>query len=82
MLCAALVLLMLIKGISVQPDINKQNQQIAELEADINEAYAEQAEVDEMLKNPNSDEYIEKIAREELGMLKEGEIVFIDISEK
>ena len=35
-----------------------------------------------MRENSDSDEYIEKIARERLGMVKNDEIVFIDVSEK
>jgi len=36
-------------------------------------------ELKEQKKNVNSDEYIEKMAREKLGMVKSGEKVFVDI---
>jgi cell division protein FtsL len=45
----------------------------------------EETKVNEELKKEqqamNSDEYIEKIAREKLGMVKKGERVFVDIGE-
>ena len=39
-------------------------------------------EVDELKGQVDSDEYIEKIAREKLGLIKQDEIVFIDIAGK
>ncbi|HAL63405.1 MAG TPA: cell division protein FtsH [Clostridiales bacterium] len=47
-------------------DIDRENHRIEELNRD--------------LENAGTDEYIEKIAREKLGMIKANEIVFIDIS--
>ncbi|HIU49292.1 MAG TPA: septum formation initiator family protein, partial [Candidatus Avimonoglobus intestinipullorum] len=37
-------------------------------------------EVDEMKDKVDTDEYIEKVAREKLGLIKDDEIVFIDVS--
>lgn len=81
-LCALAALIMIIRGISVQPDINKNKQVISELEGEIESAKEHQAEVDHMRENADSDEYIEKVARDTLGMVKSDEIVFIDVSEE
>ncbi len=81
-LCALAALIMIIRGISVQPDINKNKQVISELEGEIESAKERQAEVDHMRENADSDEYIEKVARDTLGMVKSDEIVFIDVSEE
>ena len=81
-LCALAALIMIIRGISVQPDINKNKQVISELEGEIESAKERQAEVDHMRENADSDEYTEKVARDTLGMVKSDEIVFIDVSEE
>ena len=81
-LCALAAMIMIIRGISVQPDINKNKQVISELEGEIESAKERQAEVDHMRENADSDEYIEKVARDTLGMVKRDEIVFIDVSEE
>ncbi|MBS7297892.1 MAG: septum formation initiator family protein [Eubacteriales bacterium] len=81
-LCALAAIVMIIRGISIQPEINQNKQEIAELENEIEAAKEEQAEVDKMRENADSDEYIEKVARDKLGMVKNDEIVFIDVSEE
>lgn len=81
-LCGIVALVMIIRGIGVQPDINANKQVIAELEAQIEAEKEYQAEVDRLRENADTDEYIEKIARDRLGMVKSDEILFIDIAEK
>lgn len=81
-LCGVTALVMIIRGIGVQPDINANKQVIAELEAKIQAEKEYQAEVDRLKENADSDEYIEKIARDRLGMVKSDEILFIDVAEK
>ena len=80
--CGVVALVMIIRGIGVQPDINANKQVIAELEAKIQAEKEYQAEVDRLKENADSDEYIEKIARDRLGMVKSDEILFIDVAEK
>ena len=77
-----LALVMIIRGIGVQPDIIENKQTISELETKIAEEKERQAEVDDMRENMDKDEYVEKIARDKLGMVKSDEIVFIDVAEK
>lgn len=66
----------------MQPQINENRETAAELDSRIAEEKERQEEVDKMRDNSDSDEYIEKIARERLGMVKNDEIVFVDVSEK
>lgn len=80
--CGLIALVMVIAGIKKQPSINKNKEIINELNGQIAEQTKKQEEVDRMRENVNSDEYIEKIARDELGMVKNDEIVFVDISEE
>lgn len=81
-LCGVVALVTIIRGICIQPDINDNKQVIAELEAKIESEKEYQAEVDRLKENTDSDEYIEKIARDRLGMVKSDEILFIDVAEK
>ncbi len=78
----AVVLVMVIKGITTQPDISKNKETIAEIEQKIEDEKKHQAEVDRMIENKDSDEYAEMVARDDLGMVKQDEIVFYDVSEK
>ncbi len=71
---------MFIKGVLNQPQITKNKAQIAELEEKIDYEKKRIEEVEELKTKVDSDEYIEKVAREKLGMIKRDEIVFIDIA--
>lgn len=68
------------KGISVQPIIAANNERAAKIAEDIAKENQRIEELDKAIQNAGTDEYIEKIAREKLGMIKANEIVFIDIS--
>ena len=63
-----------------QPEIIKNQDIISELKAQ--KAYEQKRgeEIDNMKQNVDSDEYIEKIAREKLGMVRKDEIIFIDVN--
>ena len=77
-----LVLFMLVKGIVLQPKITENQDKIAELNSMIDYEQKRADEVDALKENIDSDEYIEKVAREKLGMIRKDEIVFVDISGK
>lgn len=64
----------------LQPQITENYDKISELEAQIEYEQQRADEVDELKENVDSDEYIEKIAREKLGMIRKDEIMFIDIT--
>lgn len=71
---------MFIKGALNQPQITKNEAEIAELKEKIEYEKKRTEEVEELKTKVDTDEYIEKVAREKLGMIKRDEIVFIDIS--
>ena len=69
-----------VKGLSLQPVIVTNKQKIEKINAEIEEEKRRNAELDKIIENADSDEFIEKIAREKLGMIKSNEIVFVDVS--
>ena len=68
------------KGIAVQPVIEANDELASKLSEEIVDEKRHIEEIDAAIKNVGTDEYIEKIAREKLGMIKANEIVFVDIS--
>lgn len=71
---------MFVKGIMLQPAISENSDKISELQSQIDYEQKRADEIDNLKKNVNSDEYIEKMAREKLGMIRKDEIVFIDVT--
>ena len=65
--------------IAQQKTLNTYAQEKDKCNEDIEVAQEEQQELQEMKENINSDEYIEQIAREKLGMYYPNERVYIDI---
>lgn len=72
---------MVIKGIMQQPQITKNQQQIANLQDQISYEEKRMQEVDALKEKVNTDEYIEKVARERLGLVKENEKIFVDAAD-
>ena len=62
-----------------QKTLNSYAAEQAKYNEDIEVAEDEQNELQEMKNNINSDEYIEQIAREKLGMYYPNERVYIDV---
>lgn len=71
---------MIVKGVTLQPDISDNYEKVEQLEFEISCEKQRVEEIDLMTEKADTDEYIEKIAREKLGMVRADEIVFIDIS--
>mgnify|MGYP001625091485 CR=1 FL=1 len=65
--------------IAQQKTLNSYAQEKEKYNDNIETAQEEQNELNEMKENINSDEYIEQIAREKLGMYYPNERVYIDI---
>lgn len=65
--------------IAQQKTLNSYAQEREKYNDNIETAQEEQNELTEMKENINSDEYIEQIAREKLGMYYPNERVYIDI---
>lgn len=82
MIIATIVLsaFMVIKGIAMQPVIAANNAKSGQIREDIEQENERIKEIDSMVQKAGTDEYIEKVAREKLGMIKTDEIVFVDIS--
>ncbi len=81
MLITAIVsVTMVVKGFMLQPAIAANNEKAAKLEESIEYEKKRIEEIDAMMEEVGTDEYIERIAREKLGMIKADEIVFVDIS--
>ena len=71
---------MVIKGIMHQPQITENAAKIDQLQEQIEYEKKRIEEVEDLKTKVDTDEYIEKVAREKLGMIKRDEIVFIDVS--
>lgn len=71
---------MIIRGIMQQPEIIENKNEIANLNEEIEYEKIRQSEVEEMRESVDTDEYIERIARDKLGMIKENERIFVDVS--
>ncbi|HHU93365.1 MAG TPA: septum formation initiator family protein [Halanaerobiaceae bacterium] len=61
--------------------IRKLEATITELENSLIMARGEKTRLEEELNNINNPEYIERIAREELGLVKPGELLLIPVEE-
>ena len=71
---------MIIRGIMQQPEIIENKNTIANINEEIEYEKIRQSEVEEMRESVDTDEYIERIARDKLGMIKENERIFVDVS--
>ena len=71
---------MVFKGLMQRPQIREYRAEIASLEKKIVEEQERQAEIDDLKTKVNTDEYIERIASEKLGLVKSNAKIFIDIS--
>ena len=71
---------MVIKGIMQQPQILENKAEIKRLQQEIEYEKSRQEDIQKMRENIETDEYIERIARDKLGMMKQNEKVFIDAS--
>lgn len=79
----ALVLLagtMVLRGAMQIPGIRSGKEKIDELNKQIEYENQRQNEISALAKKSDSDEYIEKIASERLGLIKSNSKIFIDVS--
>jgi cell division protein FtsL len=66
--------------IDQQKIIYSKNKELQTVQSKIEEEKKTQEELQKEKEAVNSDEYIEKVAREKLGMVKQGEKIFVDIN--
>ncbi len=71
---------MTFKGLIQIPQIRAAKAEIARLNTQIEYEQERQKEVEELKNKVNTDEYIEKIASEKLGLVKSNAKIFIDVS--
>ena len=74
--------MMLFRGVMQIPRINQKKEEIENLKQEKIYEEARADEVEEMKEIVDTEEYIEKIAREKLGLVREDEKIFIDVSKK
>ena len=73
---------MIFKGLMQYPQIMRNRSEIASLEQKTDEERNRQAEIDDLSTKVNTDEYIERIASEKLGLVKSNAKIFIDVSDE
>lgn len=71
---------MVFKGVMQYPQINSNRKQTAMYEQKAEAERSRQAEIDDLSTKVNTDEYIERIASEKLGLVKSNAKIFKDIS--
>ena len=79
----ALILLtaiVVIQLISLQNSISQKQQQLVSLETKTSELSAENEQMQQQLDEGVTDEYIEEVAREQLGYISPFERVFVDVA--
>lgn len=71
---------MLFKGLMQLPQINAGKAEIARLNSQIEYEKGRQEEIMKLKTRVNTDEYIEKMASEKLGLVKSNSKIFVDVS--
>ena len=73
--------IMVFRGIMQYPQISSNFSRAAVLTKRAEDEKARRAEIDDLREKVNTDEYIERIAKEKLGLVKSNAKIFKDISE-
>lgn len=74
-----LLAVLLFQGQDLQRRIQQNNQKKEELLAETEKEQKRTGEIEDMEEYMQSDEYIEKIAREKIGLVKDNEIIFKEV---
>lgn len=72
---------MAFKGLMQLPQISRYKAEAVKLTEQIEYEKTRQQEIEQMRSRVNTDEYIEKVASEKLGLIKSNSKIFIDVSE-
>lgn len=73
---------MIFKGMMQLPQINANKREIASLEKQIEYEKTRQKETESLMTQIDSEEYIERVANEKLGLVKSNSKIFIDVSQE
>lgn len=65
-----------VRGLQLQKQLTGYQEKKAELEQQIAEEEQRTKDIEEYSKYTKTDEYVEEIARDKLGLVKQGEIIF------
>jgi len=76
-----LVVYAVVTLVSLRSQITAKNAQAATLTGNIAAAEQENGRLQEAIDNVDTDEGVEEVAREKLGMVAQGEIVFHDVND-
>lgn len=71
-----LVVILFVAGSRLQSRIKHNDQRMQELEALIEDEQLRTQEIEELRSKVESDEYLERAAKEKLGLIRDGEIIF------
>lgn len=77
-----LVAVLTVKGISLQQKVNANASRLCSLDSQIEEEKQRTDDITALKEYMQTDEYIEKTAREKLGMVKDNEILFKESQSK
>lgn len=77
-----LVAVLTVKGISLQQKVNANASRLSRLDSQIEEEKQRTDDITALKEYMQTDEYIEKTAREKLGMVKDNEILFKESQSK
>ena len=77
-----LVAVLTVKGISFQQKVNANASRLSSLDSQIEEEKQRTDDITALKEYMQTDEYIEKTAREKLGMVKDNEILFKESQSK
>ncbi|MCH5186680.1 MAG: septum formation initiator family protein [Oscillospiraceae bacterium] len=72
------VAVLLLRALFMQPEITRNKKTIELLQSKIAYEKVRADEVETLKDKVNTDEYIERVAREKLGLVKENEKIFVD----
>ena len=78
---AIIALAMILKGVMQIPQIKANKQQVTKLQSQIEDEKNRQTEIDSLKSEVNTDKYIEKIASEKIGLVKNNAKIFVDVSQ-
>ena len=74
------VIVLLVQGAMKQPEIIRNKERIDDLKGQVQSHQEKLDDLEKLSEKVDTDEYIEKVAREQLGLVKENEIIFIDVA--
>ena len=74
------VIVLLVQGAMKQPEIIRNKELIDDLKGQVQSHQEKLDDLEKLSEKVDTDEYIEKVAREQLGLVKENEIIFIDVA--